>query len=134
MLPADSMLVVSLLVLLVGIVLTTRQLKRRLRELARGTHRVVEEPADLACQAMFLGGLALMQLSQISDHIINRSLPPDPWLSLTASTLTLVLFGISLGRLLMRWQLRHVCGELNSDAVQIASSADSVIGNSNRIA
>lgn len=134
MLPTDSMLVVSLLVLLVGLPLMIRQLSRRVRELARGTHRVVEETADLACQALFLGGLALMGLSQVTYHVINRSLSADPWLSLTGSTLTLVLFGISLGRLLMRWQLRHVCGELNSDAVQIASSADSVIGNSNRIA
>lgn len=132
MLPTDSMLVVSLLVLLVGIVLTTRQLKRRLRELARGTHRVVEETADLACQALFLGGLALMGLSQVTYHVINRSLSADPWLSLTGSTLTLVLFGISLGRLLMRWQLRYILAELNTEAVQIPSITENAIGEAPR--
>ena len=60
---AHSILIVSLLVLIAGLALMTRQLARRARELAHGKRRIVEEIGDLACQSLFLGGLALMQLS-----------------------------------------------------------------------
>jgi hypothetical protein len=51
-----------------------------------------------------------MQLNERVWHI--RALPPNPWLSLIASTLILVIFGASLGRLIMRWQLREVLAQL----------------------
>jgi hypothetical protein len=125
MLPSDVMLVVALLVILVGVLLMIRQLSRRMRELVRGKHRVVEETADLACQSLFLGGLALMELAQLIGHVSDRRLRPDPWLSLTASTGIVLLFGLSLGRLVMRWQLRHVLAEL-----EIAKSVDGAAGGS----
>jgi|SRR6185312_1503135 len=107
----QPLLLVSLIVLLVGIVLMIRQITRRVRELVRGERRIVEETADMACQSLFLGALALMQLSQLVGHVGEGALPPDPWLSLTASTGIFVLFGLSLGRLMLRWQLRHVLSE-----------------------
>jgi hypothetical protein len=108
--PADILLRVSLVTLLIGLVLMIRQIGRRIRELARGRRPVVEVRADLACQSIILGALALMQLNERVWHI--RALPPNPWLSLIASTLILVIFGASLGRLIMRWQLREVLAQL----------------------
>jgi uncharacterized membrane protein YfcA len=115
----DLILLVSLLLLLVGIVLMFRQVGRRMRDLARGKHRVVEEIADLACQSIFLGALALMQIGQIIGHVSNGTLPPHRWLALTAGTLVFLLFGASLGRLMMRWQLRHVLAELGTGTDQL---------------
>jgi UPF0716 family protein affecting phage T7 exclusion len=109
----DLILLVSLLLLLVGMVLMFRQVGRRMREIAQRKHRIVEEPADIACQSIFFGALALMQLGQLIGHVSKGKLPPDPWLSLIASTLIFLLFGASLGRLLMRWQLRQVLAELD---------------------
>lgn len=113
MISTDLMLFASLLLLLVGIVLMVRQVGRRMREIARGERRVVEETADLACQTIFIGALALMQFSTLVADFGKGTLPLHPWLSLTASTLTLLLFGASLGRLLMRWQLRHILADLD---------------------
>ena len=113
----DTMLSVSLVALLIGLVLMVRQVRRRIRELARGKHRVVEEQADLACQSIFLGALALMQLSQLIGHISRGALTPDRWLSLTGSTLIFVIFGVSLGRLIMRWQLRDVVARFDTPRV-----------------
>jgi hypothetical protein len=115
----DLILLVSLPVLLVGIVLMVRQVGRRVRELARGKHRLVEEIADIAGQSILLGALALMQLGEIIGHVSKGALPSDPWLSVTASTLVFLLFGASLGRLMMRWQLRHVLAELGTGTDQL---------------
>jgi hypothetical protein len=123
MLPSDVTLIVALFVILAGAVLMTRQLRRRMREFASRQHRVVEETADLACQSLFLGGLALMQLAQLIGHVSDRTLPPDAWLSLTSSTLIFLLFGVSLGRLLMRWQLRHVLAGMD-----LSKSLDDPLG------
>jgi hypothetical protein len=109
---AGIMLWVSLTTFLIGLVLMIRQIGRRIRELARGKRRVVEGQADLACQSIFLGAFALMQLNEIVGHIGKGTLSPDPWLSLIASTLIFVVFGASLGRLIMRWQLREVLAQL----------------------
>lgn len=91
----ELLLTVGLFALLLGAVLIIRQLRRRLRELARGKRRMVEEPADMVGQAFLLGGLALVQLSQLVRHVIENRVPPDPWLSLTASSGVFVLFGVS---------------------------------------
>lgn len=114
MVSSELMLLVSLMVMFVGFVLMTRQIGRRVRELVRGKQRIVEGTADIACQSIFFGGLALLQLSQLVEHVNKGALPPDPWLSLTASTSIFILFGASLGRLLLRWQLRDVLSDLDS--------------------
>jgi hypothetical protein len=127
MVPSDVTLIVGLFVILVGGLLMIRQLSRRAREFARGKRRVVEEAADLACQSLFLGGLALMQLAQLVEHASDRTVPPDPWLPLISSTLTFALFGVSLGRLMMRWQLRQILAELDiANSVDRSATANSV--------
>lgn len=115
----DLILLVSLLLLFVGMVLTFRQVGRRVREIAQGKHRNVEQTADIAGQSIFFGALALMQLGQLVGHVSKGELPPDPWLSVIASTLIFLLFGASLGRLLMRWQLRHVLADLGIGTGQL---------------
>jgi hypothetical protein len=115
--PADILLRVSLVTLLIGLVLMVRQIGRRIRELAQGKRRVVEGQADLACQSIFLGALALMQLNELVGHISKKTLPPDPWLSLIESTMIFVIFGASLGRLIIRWQLREVLAQLATGRV-----------------
>ena len=119
---ADLMLTAGLVVGLAGIVLLIRQVGRR-RSWTRASSRprsawYVEGVGDLACQALLVGGLVLMQLGTLARHIVERTLPTNLGLSVVASTAILVLFGIAVGRLSMRWQLRSLLAEIDAEGAQ----------------
>ena len=115
----DMMLTAGLITGLVGIVLTARQVKGRRYSWSRKSSLprsawYVESVGDLASQAVLVGALVLMQFGTIARHIEERTLPSNPWLSLAGSTAILVLFGVMLGRLLMRWQLRGLVAAIDA--------------------
>ncbi|HEY1630760.1 MAG TPA: hypothetical protein VGF56_05560 [Rhizomicrobium sp.] len=92
-----------------GAVLTVRQVARRMRETIRErSARQVEEIADVASQAILFGGVATVLFGNIAQHIGDRRPPSVPWLSLISMTSIVLVFGVQLGRLLMRWQMRRV--------------------------
>lgn len=107
---------------LAGIVLTVRQVSRRnwgARQSDRPrTAWYVEGIGDLAIQALLVGALALMQFSNVAGHIAERTLPANLWLSFVSSAMILILFGVLLGRLLMRWQLRRLLAEIDAESAR----------------
>jgi hypothetical protein len=115
----DLTLLGGLLFGLAGIVLTVRQAGRRWwwarEQPARSTIRL-EGIAELAGPTAIFGGLAMMQLGNVAEHVSKRTLPPDPWLSLASGVAVLLVFGVQLGRLLMRWQLRRLGAVLDTES------------------
>jgi uncharacterized membrane protein len=99
------------LIALACAVLTVHQVGRRVRETIRDRSvRQVEDIADVASQAVFFGGIALVLLGNVAQHICDNTPPATPWLSLAACTSIVLAFGFHLGRLVMRWQMRHMLG------------------------
>jgi len=114
----DTTLDAGLIVVLAGIVLMVRQVGRRhwTRQPARlRSARYVEGVGDLASQAVVFGGGVLIQFGTIARHISEKTLPGNLWLSLVGTTIWFVMFGVVVGRLLMRWQLRSVLAAIDAE-------------------
>jgi hypothetical protein len=123
----DVTLNLGLLIGLVGVVLTLRHVGRRLswtREHANSTRRI-ESIGELTSIAALFGGMAVMQLGTIAEHVSQRTLPPSPWLSLFSSTVVLLLFGLSLGRLFTRWQLHRLRAVLDTESGEVTTRSNS---------
>jgi hypothetical protein len=105
----DLTLIAGLLICLTGFVLMLRQAgqwaRERAREKSTGHLGVFGDAVSLA--ALF-GGIALMQLGNVAEHISDQTLPADLWLSLVSGSLVLVVFGAQLGRLAMRLEMRRL--------------------------
>jgi hypothetical protein len=101
----DLTLIAGLLVCVTGLVLMLRQAGRWARERSTGHLDVFGDAASLA--ALF-GGIAVMQLGDVAEHISDNTLPADLWLSLVSGSLVLVVFGAQLGRLAVRLEMRRL--------------------------
>lgn len=121
---ANMFLDAGLLIGLAGIALAVRQVRRRLREsVSARLARKVEEIADIGCVTVIFGAMVVMQFGSIALHISDQTPPSVPWFTLLSSLSIVLLFGFSLGRLVMRWQVRRLLtppaienGELTSRA------------------
>lgn len=106
---ADAVLVAGSSITIAGFVLTLFQAKQKARERARGASaRRLESIGEIASLATTLGGVALVLFADAAKHLSERTLPPNPWLALDAGVALVLVFGIHLGRLHMRWQLRRL--------------------------
>jgi hypothetical protein len=114
----DTTLDAGLIMGLVGLILTVRQVGRRhwsIHQPARlRSARFVEGVGDLASQAVVFGGLAVIQFGNVAGHISEKTLPANLWQSLIASTIVFVLFGVLVGRMLMRWRLRSLLAAIDA--------------------
>lgn len=103
---------VGFLIILAGAGLIVHQVARRMRQMrARppGTAaRRLESGAEIASQAVLFGGAAVMNLASFAEHLSTRTLPTHLWLTLSGNAAILLLLGVHLGRLLMRWQLQQL--------------------------
>ncbi len=114
-----TLLNAGIIMCLAGIVLMVRQVGRRhwwTGQPARlRSARYVEAIGDLASQAVVFGGVALIQFGNVAEHIREKTLPANLWLSVVGSTLWFVMFGVVVGRLLMRWQLRSLLAAIDAE-------------------
>jgi hypothetical protein len=111
-------LLAGLLICLGGVVLMVRQARRQRswsREQPPGRTRL-EGIHDLSGTAMIAGGISIMHLSSVAEHVNERTLPAHPWLSFFSGTIVLLAFGIQMGRLLMRWQLSRLQAVLDTES------------------
>ena len=115
------------LVVLVGIAMTIFLIVRRLRWMRNrppGTSaRRLEGSLEIAAQAVLFGGMALMNFGSFAGHVTAGALPRHLWLTLAGGAAMLVLFGVHLGRLLMRWQLRQLGDTLDTRSGEFATRA-----------
>jgi protein-S-isoprenylcysteine O-methyltransferase Ste14 len=112
----DVTLIAGIFMCLAGLVLTVRQASRRREQARRRSASYVERIGDLASQAVVFGGVALVQFGNVAKHVSERTLPANLWLSLASSTSVLLVFGVLLGRLHMRWQLRRLLAVLDTES------------------
>jgi hypothetical protein len=116
---ADLTVLAGLLIVLAGVVLTLRQVGRRLwwarEQPRRRSASYVEGIGVVASQAVLFGGMAVMLFGNIAGHISDKTMPTNLRLSLLSGTAVLLLFGVQLGRLLMRWQVRRLLAELDTE-------------------
>jgi hypothetical protein len=118
----DLTLFGGLVICLAGVVMTVRQAGRRwrAREQPRGrSTSYLEGIDDLSGPTTVFGGIAMMQLGSLAEHLHEGTLPPNLRLSLLSSAVVLLVLGIHLGRLLMRWQLRRLLAGLDSGSNEI---------------
>ncbi|HSV02012.1 MAG TPA: hypothetical protein VLI41_02305 [Phenylobacterium sp.] len=109
---------VGFLIILAGAGLTFHLMARRLRAMrnrAPGTPlRRLESSAEIASQAVLFGGGTLMNFASFAENVSAGTLPNHLWLTLYGNAAMLVLLGLHLGRLFMRWQLKHLGGVLDT--------------------
>jgi hypothetical protein len=119
----DLALLGGLCLCLAGVVLTLRQLGRWwTREQPRGmSRRRLEGVADLAGPTALFGGIAMMQFGNVAEHVSERTLPADLWFSLLSGAAVLLVFGVHLGRLMMRWQLRRLGAVVDTESGEVTS-------------
>jgi hypothetical protein len=114
--------IAGVILCLAGLVLTIRRLGRRHglihQQACPRSARYVEAVGDLASQAVVFGGVALIQFGNVAQHISEWTVPANLWLSFVSSTMVFVLFGVVLGRLHMRWQLRGFLSELDMESTR----------------
>jgi hypothetical protein len=113
----DLTLFGGLVIGLAGVVLTVRQAGRRWWARAQPRRRStshLEEIADLAGPTTIFGGITMMQLGNVIEHV--RTLPPNVRFSLLAGAVVLLVLGLHLGRLVMRWQLRRLLAALDAES------------------
>lgn len=113
----DLTLFAGLFICLAGVVMTVRQAGRRWRAQqprVRSTN-YLEGIGDLSGPATIFGGIAMMQLGSLAEHLHEGTWPPNLRLSLVSSGVVLLVLGIQLGHLLMRWQLRRLLAGLDTE-------------------
>jgi hypothetical protein len=113
-------IVAGLLIGLAGLGLTFRQVGRRFwgsREQARPrSAKYVEGVGDLASPAVLWGGMILIQFGNLAAHVNDGAFPGNLSLSLVSSASGIFAFGLLLGRLHMRWQLRSLLAQFDEEA------------------
>lgn len=123
----DVMRWVGFLIILAGAGLTFHLMARRLRQLrARppGTPvRRLETGAEMASQAVLFGGATLMNFAGFAQHVDAGTLPSHLWLTVYGNAAMLVLLGLHLGRLFMRWQLQHLDGMIDATSAAVMARA-----------
>jgi hypothetical protein len=103
------------------LVLVARRL-RWLRTRPPGV-RHIEGIAEIAAQAIPVGGLVLLNFGGFAERVEARALPSNLWLWLGGIAGMLLLFGVHLGRLLMRWQLQQLGDTLDTKSGEFATRA-----------
>jgi hypothetical protein len=68
--------------------------------------RRLESMGELCAVALFSAGFVLLELGNIADQIERGASHQRLAFSLVVGALWLLLFGVALGRLSLRWQLR----------------------------
>jgi hypothetical protein len=120
---ADWTIGAGFLICLAGAVLTIRQVGRRLwwaREQPRQrSAKYVEGIADVTSQAVLWGGMTMTQFGNIAGHINDKTPLANPWLSPISGAAVLLVFGVQLGRLLMRWQVQRLLADLDMASGEI---------------
>jgi hypothetical protein len=109
MLWTDLVIIAGLGIVVTGVALMIYQQLRRGRpwyvsaRVTGGVRRSdrLDSMGEIAVQASVFGGIALIQLANVSEW----TLPHGLGLSLAACAAMLLVLGVHVGRLLMRWQL-----------------------------
>ena len=101
-------LLIGLLICIAAPILLVRRRLSWVREHPGQFSKRLESLDEIAIQALPFGGILLMQFANLVDHVREETLPQNIWLSIGSGALMLLVFGMQLGRLLMRWQLRRL--------------------------
>jgi hypothetical protein len=107
--------IASGILICLGAGLLSLLLASRRQRLARGRGAKLFEGLDeIASQAAFAGGLLLMGVANLSA-LASVGVSPERHTALVATaTILVLLLGVQLGRLLMRYQLRRLRGLLDT--------------------
>ena len=106
----DIAIMIGVRVVLIGAIASTPLAFRRWRHPPQQTHLTttfpIEGVRELAGRAAFLAGLVLMQVGDLAKDLPHGA--SHQWLAvqLVTSALLLLLCGVVIGRLSVRWQLR----------------------------
>ena len=118
---------IGFLIILGGAGMTFHLMARRLRQRRASPPgspvQRLESSAEIASQVVLFGGMTLMIISQFAEHVSARSLPSHLWLTFSGNAAMLVLFGLPLGRLFMRWQLQHLGGMVDAASGEFMARA-----------
>ena len=113
----DILLLIGMFVCLAGAFLAVPLIRRQLgwiREHPRRSSKRLESMSEIAIPAVPLAGILLLQFANLADHVREETLPQNIWLTIGSGSGLLLIFGMQLGRLLMRWQLQHLGGLLDT--------------------
>jgi len=80
----------------------------------------IETMGELALPAACFGGTVMIQFGNIAYHLDERTLPHNVPLSLASTAGCVLIFGVLLGRVLMRWQLRQLNTTIDGLSGEIA--------------
>jgi len=86
----------------------------------RGTKQI-EGIAELASQAAFSCGLSL--IGAINFSVLATPFPPSLAFPVACALILVLVLGIQLGRLLLRYQLSRLSGELNTVTGQVVAES-----------
>ncbi len=121
----DLTIFAGVFICLAGGVLTLREVGRRQwwarEQPRRRSANYVEGVGVVASQAVLFGGMPVTWFGNIAGHIINKTPPANLWLSLLSGAAVFLVFGVQLGRLAMRWQVRRLLVELDTESGEIRS-------------
>jgi hypothetical protein len=78
---------------------------------------------EIATQAATFGGMVLVQVGDIAKRMNEGAFPHDAGLILAGSAAGLLVFGVHLGRLLMRWQLCRLQATIDGESGLITARA-----------
>jgi hypothetical protein len=103
-----------------GIVILGR--RRKMLATDRGTHRV-EGIAELASQVGFSAGLFFMAAVNFSVLLRLTAFPHSLAIPVACALILVLILGVQLGRLVLRYQLSRLQGELNTVTGEIAAKS-----------
>lgn len=115
----DVTITAGLLLGLVGCVLVVYHARRRWWPSGRirdSSLSRIESIAELASQSACFGGIAIVQFGNVAEHLSEGTIPVHLWPSVVSIAAGFLLFGISLGRLHVRWQLRLLRAVLDTES------------------
>ena len=88
---------------------------RRLQEPRLPRNRL-EDIGEIGCQVALWGGIAIMQFANLMEHTRDKT---ASWLSVAGAASVLLILGVHLGRMHMRWQLRALHGTIDGASGEI---------------
>ena len=106
----DIAIMIGAGVVLIGAIASTPPAFRRWRQPPQQTHLTttfpIESVRELAGRAAFLAGMVLIQVGVLAEDLRHGA--SHQWLAtlLAAIALLILLCGVEIGRLSVRWQLR----------------------------